>query len=118
MQRGLPLTRNRQIEALKRGSDSALEAKLKNSKSLLSNRAISLDLGQYNLHHFKDIPTRMQPPSPTESTGSNSSPISGTAPSFPSVYSTPPNQAPYRSSSGNQNDGTEDVTRAMGNTRL
>ncbi|KZW02016.1 hypothetical protein EXIGLDRAFT_637795 [Exidia glandulosa HHB12029] len=114
--RGLPVSRTRQIEALKRGSDSALEAKLKNSKSLFSNRAISLDLAQYNLHHFKDVGSSLPPPSPTESTESNSSPVSGTAPSFPSVYSPPANQTTFRSSS--RNDGTDEVTRAMGNTRL
>ena len=114
----MPLSKTRAIEdALKRGSDSTLETKLKNSKSLLSNRAVSLDLGQYNLHHFKDMGS-LPPPSPTESTESNSSPTSGTAPSFPSVYSPPANQTSFRTGSRNQNDGTEEVTRVMGNTRL
>lgn len=114
--RGLPLSKTRAIEdALKRGSDSTLETKLKNSKSLLSNRAVSLDLGQYNLHHFQEA--GLPPPSPTGSNegDGDASPTSATAPSFPSVYSPPANQTTFRTSS---RDGTEEMTRAMNNTRL
>ncbi|KAG6371650.1 cytoplasmic protein [Boletus reticuloceps] len=84
-------TRNTE-DALKRGSDSLLESKIKEQISKprsLQNRAQSLDL-TYSLSRITEG-SRLQPPeSPTTSTGGgtggNSSPTSVTAPSFPSVY--------------------------------
>ncbi|KAJ7293343.1 cytoplasmic protein [Mycena rebaudengoi] len=80
------------IDAIKRGSDSLLEAKLKEQISKprsLQNRAQSLDL-TYSLSRITESSSRFPPPeSPTTSTGEtggNSSPTSATAPSFPSVY--------------------------------
>ncbi|KAL0950895.1 hypothetical protein HGRIS_007654 [Hohenbuehelia grisea] len=85
--------RTKQAEdALKRGSDSLLEAKIKEKISKprsLQNRAQSLDL-TYSLSRITETASRLPPPeSPTNSTGDtggNSSPSSVTAPSFPSVY--------------------------------
>lgn len=90
-------TRHSTEDALKRGSDSLLEAKLKdqlNKPRSLTNRAQSLDL-TYSLSRITESNSGMIPPdSPTTSTaggdtGGNSSPISMTAPSFPSVYGPP-----------------------------
>ncbi|KAF9451773.1 hypothetical protein P691DRAFT_662387 [Macrolepiota fuliginosa MF-IS2] len=93
---GMPgRTRHTSEDALKRGSDSLLEAKLKdqlNKPRSLTNRAQSLDL-TYSLSKITES-SLVPPDSPTTSTaggdtGGNSSPISGTAPSFPSVYGPP-----------------------------
>jgi hypothetical protein len=83
-------------DAIKRGSDSLLEAKLKEQITKLprsmNNRAQSLDL-TYSLSRITEAGSGFQPPdSPTTSTGGtggNSSPNSATAPSFPSVYGPP-----------------------------
>jgi hypothetical protein len=82
-------------DALKRGSDSLLEAKLKEQISKprsLQNRAQSLDL-TFSLSRITESSSRLPAPeSPTTSTGDtggNSSPTSATAPSFPSVYGPP-----------------------------
>ncbi|KAF8168337.1 cytoplasmic protein [Crassisporium funariophilum] len=86
-------------DAIKRGSDSLLEAKIKeqftNTKSRsLNNRAQSLDL-TFSLSRITEAGGTFPPPpeSPTTSTGggtgNNSSPTSATAPSFPSVYGPP-----------------------------
>jgi len=81
-------------DAFKRGSDSFLEAKLKDQSlkpRSLTNRAQSLDL-TYSLSKITESNSGMVPPdSPTTSTAGNDtcgdiSPISGTTPSFPSVY--------------------------------
>jgi len=81
-------------DAFKRGSDSFLEAKLKDQSlkpRSLTNRAQSLDL-THSLSKITESNTGMVPPdSPTTSTAGNDtcgdiSPISGTTPSFPSVY--------------------------------
>ncbi|KAI0067872.1 cytoplasmic protein [Artomyces pyxidatus] len=87
---GIP-SRTRQFED-KRGSDSLLEAKLKEQISKprsLQNRAQSLDL-TFSLSRISEGSSRYPPPdSPTNSvgdTGPSSSPTSATAPSFPSVY--------------------------------
>lgn len=93
-------------DALKRGSDSLLEAKLKDQLSKprsLTNRAQSLDL-TYSLAKISELGSGMAPPeSPTTSTagadtGGNSSPVSVTAPSFPSVYGTPVTGGPQAGS--------------------
>jgi len=83
-------------DAIKRGSDSLLEAKLKEQITKqprsMNNRAQSLDL-TYSLSRITESGSGFQPPdSPTTSTGGtggNSSPNSATAPSFPSVYGPP-----------------------------
>ncbi len=83
-------------DAIKRGSDSLLEAKLKEQITKqprsLNNRAQSLDL-TYSLSRITESGSHYAvPESPTTSTGGtggNSSPNSVTAPSFPSVYGPP-----------------------------
>ncbi|KAJ3508062.1 hypothetical protein NLJ89_g5961 [Agrocybe chaxingu] len=83
-------------DAIKRGSDSLLEAKLKdqiNKPRSLNNRAQSLDL-TYSLSRISEAGSGyvIPPDSPTTSTGDtggNSSPNSATAPSFPTVYGPP-----------------------------
>jgi hypothetical protein len=89
---GIPHRTRHSEDAIKRGSDSLLEAKLKEQVSKprsLQNRAQSLDL-TYSLSRITESSSRLPPPeSPTTSTGEtggNSSPTSATAPSFPSVY--------------------------------
>jgi len=78
------------IEDYKRGSDSALEAKLRASRNAQTNRAISLDLGQYSLHHFQDAGV-LPPDSPEGSAdeADNAAPDNATSPNFPSVYNPP-----------------------------
>lgn len=87
---GAPHRTRHSEDALKRGSDSLLEAKLKEQISKprsLQNRAQSLDL-TVSLSRITES-LRGAPESPTTSTGDtggNSSPSSATAPTFPSVY--------------------------------
>ncbi|EKM83401.1 hypothetical protein AGABI1DRAFT_65960 [Agaricus bisporus var. burnettii JB137-S8] len=99
---GIPGRTRHTEDAVKRGSDPLLEAKFKdqfNKPRSLTNRAQSLDL-TYSLSKITESSSGMIPPdSPTTSTaggdtGENSSPISGTAPSFPSVYGPPMTSAP------------------------
>ncbi|KAK0233391.1 cytoplasmic protein [Armillaria fumosa] len=91
---GIPSRTRHTEDALKRGSDSLLEAKLKEQISKprsLTNRAQSLDL-TYSLSRITESSSGLPPDSPTTSTGDNggnSSPTSATAPSFPSVYGPP-----------------------------
>ncbi|KAG5639321.1 hypothetical protein H0H81_004524 [Sphagnurus paluster] len=92
---GIPHRTRHSEDAIKRGSDSLLEAKLKEQISKprsLQNRAQSLDL-TFSLSRITEASSRLPPPeSPTTSTGDtgdNSSPNSVTAPSFPSVYAPP-----------------------------
>jgi len=122
---GTAVHRTRHSEdAMKRGSDSLLEAKLKDQLSerrSLNNRAQSLDL-TYSLSRITENSSQLhqQPESPTtstgEHTGGNSSPNSVTAPSFPSVYG-PPGRAmgatASRSTLAHQDDGVDDVTRVI-----
>ena len=88
-----PRSRHAQ-DALKRGSDSLLEAKLKeqiNKPRSLNNRAQSLDL-THSLSRITETSSSYLPPeSPSTSTGegANSSPMSVNAPLFPSVYGPP-----------------------------
>ena len=90
---GIPHRTRHSEDAIKRGSDSLLEAKLKEQISKprsLQNRAQSLDL-TFSLSRITEA-SRLPPDSPTTSTGDtggNSSPTSATAPSFPSVYGPP-----------------------------
>lgn len=90
---GIPLHRSRHREdPVKRGSDSLLDAKIKEQLTKprsLTNRAQSLDL-TLSLSRISEQASRLPPPpSPTGSTAT-SSPTSVTAPLFPSVYA-PPN---------------------------
>jgi hypothetical protein len=117
-------------DALKRGSDSLLESKIKEQISKprsLQNRAQSLDL-TYSLSRITEASNRLPPPeSPTTSTGGgtgeNSSPTSATAPSFPSVYG-PRSSAVIGSSSQraalrSEDDVVDDeVSRVMSNLGL
>ena len=91
---GSGVSKHTMEDAFKRGSDSFLEAKLKDQSlkpRSLTNRAQSLDL-THSLSKITESNTGMVPPdSPTTSTAGNDtcgdiSPISGTTPSFPSVY--------------------------------
>jgi hypothetical protein len=120
-------TRPRNTEdALKRGSDSLLESKIKEQISKprsLQNRAQSLDL-TYSLSRITEASNRLpQPESPTASTaGGDSSPTSATAPSFPSVYG-PRSSAVIGSSSQraamrSDADVVEEVSRVMSNLGL
>ncbi|KAF9560214.1 cytoplasmic protein [Agrocybe pediades] len=93
---GMPHRSRHSQDAIKRGSDSLLEAKLKDQLTKqprsLNNRAQSLDL-TYSLSKIAESASNYAvPESPTTSTGGtggNSSPSSVTAPSFPSVYGPP-----------------------------
>lgn len=123
-------TRQRNTEdALKRGSDSLLESKIKEQISKprsLQNRAQSLDL-TYSLSRITEASNRLpQPESPTTSTGGgtggDSSPTSATAPSFPSVYG-PRSSAVIGSSSQraamrSDADVVDEVSRVMSNLGL
>ena len=112
---------------MKRGSDSLIEAKLKEQITKprsLTNRAQSLDL-TYSLSKIAESSTGLLPPdSPTNSTGDtgdNSSPSSATAPSFPSVYAPPmPSvvEASVYKSGAIEDEATEDVTRVISNLGL
>lgn len=116
-------------DALKRGSDSLLESKIKEQISKprsLQNRAQSLDL-TYSLSRITEASNRLpQPESPTTSTGGgtggDSSPTSATAPSFPSVYG-PRSSAVIGSSSQraalrSEDDAVDEVSRVMSNLGL
>ncbi|KAF8559398.1 cytoplasmic protein [Imleria badia] len=121
-------TRNTE-DALKRGSDSLLESKIKEQISKprsLQNRAQSLDL-TYSLSRITEGSSRLQPPeSPTTSTGGgtggNSSPTSATAPSFPSVYG--PRSLAVTGSSAQRNarvmddDVADEMSRVISNLGL
>ena len=129
-------------DALKRGSDSLLEAKLKDQLSkprALTNRAQSLDL-TFSLSRISEAPRGSglsRPESPDTSvtgTGTNgtSSPTSATAPLFPSVYGPPGGSrgavagasgsvlghARARSTLGIDEEPVDDVSRVMSNLGL
>jgi len=115
-------------DALKRGSDSLLESKIKdhvNKPRSLQNRAQSLDL-THSLSRFTEPSSRLpQPESPTTSTGGtggNSSPTSASAPSFPSVYgprsSAVIGTSSQRSSRIQDDETADEVSRVMSNLGL
>ncbi|KAJ7597282.1 cytoplasmic protein [Mycena floridula] len=121
---GIPGRTRHNEDALKRGSDSLLEAKLKeqigSQPRSLTNRAQSLDL-TYSLSKIAESSSSGFPPpdSPTYSTadtGGNSSPSSATAPSFPSVYAPPRSGA--LGSYIMDDEATEEVTRVINNLGL
>ncbi|GBE78141.1 hypothetical protein BKA93DRAFT_733553 [Sparassis latifolia] len=132
---GVPHRARHVEEALKRGSDSLLEAKLKDQLAKprsLTNRAQSLDL-TYSLSRISEAP-RMgsglsRPDSPDHSaagtgTDGTSSPISATAPSFPSVYGPPAGRsgvvgAPIgRGGLPMDQDAVDEVARVISNLGL
>ncbi|KAI0690686.1 cytoplasmic protein [Cytidiella melzeri] len=120
-------------DALKRGSDSLLEAKLKDQLSKprsLTNRAQSLDLTM-SLSRINESSRLSRPDSPENSiteTG-GSSPTSINTPSFPSVYASP-SPAFNRSSAGSahgsigrsgialDDEAVEEVSRVISNLGL
>ncbi len=130
-------------DALKRGSDSLLEAKLKDQLSKprsLTNRAQSLDL-TFSLTRISEAPRGSglsRPESPDTSvtgtgTGGTSSPSSATAPLFPSVYGPPGGSrgavtgasgsglgghSMGRSGLGLDEDSVDDVSRVISNLGL
>lgn len=125
--------RARQTEdVLKRGSDSLLEAKLKDQFSKprsLTNRAQSLDLTM-SLTRISEASSRLsRPESPENSileTG-GSSPTSATAPSFPSVYASPVGSRSQPGSAHNtigrsgfvvDDEAVEEVSRVISNLGL
>jgi len=139
---GLPHRSRHAQDAIKRGSDSLLEAKLKeqiNKPRSLNNRAQSLDL-THSLSRITEMGASYLPPdSPTTSTGDtggNSSPNSVTAPSFPSVYGPPlsarssgvfgqpssaapsQNQGQTRPGHGHDDDAIDEVSRVISNLGL
>jgi hypothetical protein len=87
---GIPSRTKHTDDALKRGSDSLLEAKLKEQigkPRSLTNRAQSLDLTKSFSRLTGDSSSSMLPPeSPTTSTGDTGGNSSPTSVSFPSVY--------------------------------
>jgi hypothetical protein len=89
----LPIRARQSEDALKRGSDSLLEAKLKDQLSKprsLNNRAQSLDLTM-SLSRITEASRLSRPDSPETSIAETggSSPTSINMPSFPSVYASP-----------------------------
>ncbi|KAF8078380.1 cytoplasmic protein [Lyophyllum atratum] len=128
---GIPHRTRHSEDAIKRGSDSLLESKLKEQISKprsLQNRAQSLDL-TFSLSRITESSSRLPPPeSPTTSTGDtggNSSPTSATAPSFPSVYGPPMSGRPAvvgsaqsRSDRALDEDAIDEVSRVISNLGL
>ena len=127
----MPTARTRQSDdSLKRGSDSLLEAKLKDHLSKprsLTNRAQSLDLTM-SLSRITESSRLSRPESPetslTETGGS--SPTSVTAPSFPSVYASPITRSGAPSAHGSigrsgialDEESVEEVSRVISNLGL
>ncbi|KAI0768502.1 cytoplasmic protein [Trametes elegans] len=131
-------------DAIKRGSDSLLESKIKDQLTKprsLTNRAQSLDL-TFSLSRISEAPRSglSRPESPETSlggtgTGGTSSPSSATAPLFPSVYGPPAGargtvvggpgtalgtgQHPMgRSGMGLEEDPVDEVSRVISNLGL
>ncbi|KAG6911775.1 hypothetical protein DXG01_000021 [Tephrocybe rancida] len=128
---GIPhRSRHSTEDAIKRGSDSLLEAKLKEQISKprsLQNRAQSLDL-TFSLSRITESASRLPPDSPTTptgDTGGNSSPSSATAPSFPSVYAPPGRSVPvgasaavHRPDRALDDEAIDEVSRVISNLGL
>ena len=131
---GVPSRTRHADDALKRGSDSLLESKLKDSLSKprsLTNRAQSLDL-TFSLSRITEAARGSsglsRPDSPENSTGETggSSPTSATAPSFPSVYGPPmssrslvgPNSHGSRAGMVMDDDAVDEVSRVISNLGL
>lgn len=131
---GVPSRTRHADDALKRGSDSLLESKLKDSLSKprsLTNRAQSLDL-TFSLSRITEAARAgsglSRPDSPENSTGETggSSPTSATAPSFPSVYGPPmgsrsfggPNSHGSRAGMIMDDEAVDEVSRVISNLGL
>ncbi|KAF9480442.1 cytoplasmic protein [Pholiota conissans] len=132
---GMPHRSRHSQDAIKRGSDSLLEAKLKEQFTKqprsLNNRAQSLDL-TYSLSRITESGSNYAvPESPTTSTGGtggNSSPNSATAPSFPSVYGPPlstrssgvfgSTSSQPRSGQAQDDEAIDEVSRVISNLGL
>ncbi|KDR84755.1 hypothetical protein GALMADRAFT_107026 [Galerina marginata CBS 339.88] len=130
---GMPNRSRHSQDAIKRGSDSLLEAKLKEQITKqprsLNNRAQSLDL-TYSLSKIAESGSQYAvPESPTTSTGGtggNSSPNSATAPSFPSVYGPPLStrssgvfgQPQLRPGNSFDDEAVDEVSRVISNLGL
>lgn len=111
---GLPNRHKHADDGFKRGSDSLLEAKVRehisNAKPRsMQNRAQSLDL----TYSLSKITEHHPPDSPTTSIGD--SPTSATAPSFPSVYDRP---GSVKSSRVLNEEAIEEVSRVISNLGL
>ncbi|TFK76876.1 cytoplasmic protein [Pluteus cervinus] len=123
---GIPHRTRHSEDAIKRGSDSLLEAKLKEQITkprTLQNRAQSLDL-TYSLSRITESSRFAPPESPTTSTGDtggNSSPTSATGPSFPSVYGPPTTSRSGVAQRPNRvldEEAVEEVSRVISNLGL
>jgi len=119
---GIPSRTRNSEDALKRGSDSLLETKMKEHISKaprsLQNRAQSLDLTS-SLSRITETASRLPPPeSPTNSTGDGGSPTSVTAPSFPSVYSPRTGSSAQRAGRVLDDDAVNEVSRVISNLGL
>ena len=131
---GVPSRTRHTDDAMKRGSDSLLESKLKDTLSKprsLTNRAQSLDL-TFSLSRITEAARQgsglSRPDSPDISTGETggSSPTSATVPSFPSVYGPPmtsrsvggSNSHGSRSGMILDDDAVDEVSRVISNLGL
>ena len=132
---GIPARTRQSDDNLKRGSDSLLEAKLKDSLSAkprsLTNRAQSLDL-TFSLSRITEAAglrsELSRPDSPANSIGETGS-SSPTAPSFPNVYGPPRSaRSPVigtqnihgypRGGPVMEDDGVDEVSRVISNLGL
>ncbi|KZT06753.1 uncharacterized protein LAESUDRAFT_725514 [Laetiporus sulphureus 93-53] len=134
---GVPARTRHGEDAIKRGSDPLLESKLRDQLTKprsLTNRAQSLDL-TYSLTRISEVPRSSgfsRPDSPETATGAgtgtggSSSPISATAPSFPSVYGPPAaarggaaaSSPMIRAGLVMDQESVEEVTRVISNIHL
>lgn len=116
-------------DAIKRGSDSLLEAKLKEQITKqprsLNNRAQSLDL-TYSLSRITESGSHYAvPESPTTSTGGTGGNSSPTSVTFPSVYGPPLSTrssgifgASQQTSGQEHDDAIDEVSRVISNLGL
>ncbi|KAH8100546.1 cytoplasmic protein [Cristinia sonorae] len=124
---GVPARTRQSDDSLKRGSDSLLESKLKDSIAKprsLTNRAQSLDL-TYSLSRITEGASRSglsRPDSPENSVGDTggSSPTSLSNPSFPSVYSPLSSRSGPKARAGvlMDDEGVDEVSRVISNLGL
>ncbi|TCD70046.1 hypothetical protein EIP91_005027 [Steccherinum ochraceum] len=127
---GVPARTRHADDSMKRGSDSLLESKIKDSLAKprsLTNRAQSLDL-TYSLSRITEGASRSglsRPDSPENSIGDTggSSPTSVTTPSFPSVYSPLSSRssvigAKARGGVIMDDEGVDEVSRVISNLGL
>ncbi|EJT97951.1 cytoplasmic protein [Dacryopinax primogenitus] len=116
---GIAQTMRTGDDVVKRGSDSLLEAKLKdyvNKPRSLSNRAQSLDMSSLASISRSGSTTTVRAASPSGSI-TNSTPPSASTPYFPSVTPTAPGAQLVRSVP-RAPVGVDDVTKALGQAQL